>query len=292
MEFQPENISSLESSTQFLIDAMVKASQYVTRGSILENKPFWMVQTEKFSSFFTRIKDKLEAMDNFRTKVIVPVYETHNAHFISELISPEGVVQDDYLKVTLEQSSDFRIKTSPGGIFFQLDKLFLPVSEVYTQSVNYSIKHKNEDMPYPVLILLGFYSTVYHAVKDREDSASMELMKKNIQVLADSLESYDQPVKKTAQGPVDLLQNMLGNFDMGQIGEMMGKVTGDERASKEFGEVFSKMTDVIKSGGNPLDAMGDIIKNASMRLQDEPAPAASAPAPTSEEEVSRIESQE
>jgi hypothetical protein len=57
---------------------------------------------------------------------------------------------------------------------------------------------------------------------------------------------------------------------MGQIGEMMGKVTGDPQASKEFGEVFGKMSDVIKQGGNPLEAMGDIIKSASIRAQDEP----------------------
>ena len=30
------------------------------------------------------------------------------------------------------------------------------------------------------------------------------------------------------------------------------------------------MSDVIKQGGNPLEAMGDIIKSASIRAQDEP----------------------
>jgi len=264
MDFQAEKIATLEGSLQFLIDAMLKTGQYITRDRLLENKPFWMVQTEKFSSFYARINNNLEAMENFRQKVVSPVYETHNVNMINQLIGDDGVVQDDFLKVTLQQSNDFRIKTTPGGVFFQLDKLFLPVSEVYTQAVNYSLQHKQENVPFPVHILLGFYSAVYHSVKDRESGDGMDMLKKNIQVLADSIESYDQPVKRS-QGPVDVLQSMLGNIDMGQIGEMMGKVTGDPQASKEFGEVFSKMTDVIKGGGNPLEAMGDIIKSASMR---------------------------
>lgn len=288
MEFQPEKVSSIEHSVQFLIDAMLKAGQHMTSGSVLENKPFWQVQTEKFSSFYSRIKDKLEAMENFKQQVVTPIYETHNANLLSELVSSEGVVQDEYLKVTLQQSTDFRIKTTPGGIYFQLDKLFLPISEVYTQAVNHSLKNKGSDSPYPVLILVGFYTSVYHAVKDREEPTSMELLKKNIDTLTSSLDSYDQPVQRPMQSPVDLLQNMLGNFDMGQIGEMMGKVTGDERASKEFGEVFSKMTDVIKQGGNPLEAMGDIIKSASVRLQDE-EPASSEETPADLETIQEQE---
>ena len=269
MEFQPERINSLENSMQFLIDAMIKTGNYISKERIAENKPFWMAQTERFSSLYARINNKLEAMESFRQKVIAPVYETHNANMLSRLVNDEGMVQDDFLKVTLQQSNDFRIKTTPGGVFFQLDKLFLPVSEVYTQAVNYSMQHTNENVPFPALILLGFYSSVYHAVKDNESAESMELLKHNITVLSDSMETCDQPVKRP-QGPVDVLQNMLGNIDMGQIGEMMGKVTGDPQASKEFGEVFGKMSDVIKQGGNPLEAMGDIIKSASIRAQDEP----------------------
>ena len=270
MEFQAEQIATLGGSLQFLINAMSKTCQYITRDRLLENKPFWMVQTEKFSSFFNRIKDNLEAMENFRHKVVAPVYETHNVNMLNQLVSSDGVVQDDFLKVTLQQSNDFRIKVSPGGVYFQLDKLFLPISEVYTQAVNYSLSHKNENVPFPVFILLGFYSSIYQAVKDKEDNESMEMLKNNIDVLSDSMETCDQPPPKTTNSPVDMLQSMLGNIDMGQIGEMMGKVTGDPQASKEFGEVFSKMTDVIKNGGNPLDAMGDIIKNASMRVNEEP----------------------
>lgn len=270
MEFNVEQLSSLEGSMKFLIDAMVKTCKYITRERLLENKPFWMVQTEKFSSLFNRIKDKLEAVESFRHKVVAPVYETHNVNLLNRLIDEDGTVQDDFLKVTLQQTNDFRINITPGGVYFQLDKLFLPISEVYTQAVNYSLAHKDENVPYPVQILLGFYSSVYQAVKDKEEAESMDLLKQNIQTLVDGMEVCDQPSTKANKGPVDMLQNMLGNIDMGQIGEMMGKVTGDPQASKEFGEVFGRMTEVIKNGGNPLEAMGDIIKNASMRSHDEP----------------------
>ncbi len=269
MEFNVDKITTLEESMQFLIDAMVKTCKYITRDRLLENKPFWMVQTEKFSSLFNRIKDKLEAVESFRHKVVAPVFETHNVNLMNQLISDDGVVQDDFLKVSLQQTNDFRINVTPGGVYFQLDKLFLPISEVYTQAVNYSLAHKSENVPFPVHILLGFYSSIYQAVKDKEEAESMEMLKQNIQTLVDGMEVCDQPPARANKGPIDMLQNMLGNIDMGQIGEMMGKVTGDPQASKEFGEVFGKMTEVIKNGGNPLDAMGDIIKSASMRSHDE-----------------------
>jgi len=270
MEFQAEQLTTLEGSMQFLINSMIKTCKYITKDRLLENKPFWVVQTEKFSSLFSRIKDKLEAVESFRHKVVAPVYDTHNVNMLNQLIDDSGVVQDDFLKVTLQQTNDFRINVTPGGVYFQLDKLFLPISEVYTQAVNYSLSHKSENVPYPVHILLGFYSTIYQAVKDKEDPESMVMLKQNIQTLLDGMETCDQPATNTKSSPVDMLQSMLGNIDMGQIGEMMGKVTGDPQASKEFGEVFGKMTEVIKGGGNPLDAMGDIIKSASMRSHEEP----------------------
>ena len=109
---------------------MIKTGNYISKERIAENKPFWMAQTERFSSLYARINNKLEAMESFRQKVIAPVYETHNANMLSRLVNDEGMVQDDFLKVTLQQSNDFRIKTTPGGVFFQLDKLFIPVTEL------------------------------------------------------------------------------------------------------------------------------------------------------------------
>jgi hypothetical protein len=49
---------------------------------------------------------------------------------------------------------------------------------------------------------------------------------------------------------------------------MMQKVSGDESSSKEFGEVFGKISETIKDGGNPLEAMGDIIKQVSMHAAE------------------------
>ena len=92
------------------------------------------------------------------------------------------------------------------------------------------------------MLLIGFYSSIYHGVKDKEDGDSKQMIKQNIEVLVNSLEVCDKPAATSRNGPMDMLQSMLGNIDLGQIGEMMGKVTGDPQASKEFGEVFGKMT--------------------------------------------------
>ena len=61
-----------------------------------------------------------------------------------------------------------------------------------------------------------------------------------------------------------MIKNILGNIDFNQIGDMMQKVSGDENSSKEFGEVFGKISDTIKGGGNPLEAMNDIIKQVTV----------------------------
>ena len=80
---------------------------------------------------------------------------------------------------------------------------------------------------------------------------------------------------------------MLGNIDMEQISQMMGNITGDETASKEFSQVFSKISDVVKDGGNPMEAMGELIKQASVnQASSEPVPeTTSNQVPDSELEV-------
>ena len=91
-----------------------------------------------------------------------------------------------------------------------------------------------------------------------------------MKTLRESLEVCDE-VKKTPSesGPMGMIKNMLGNIDFNQIGEMMSKVSGDEKSSKEFSEVFGKLSDSIKNGENPLDVMGDIIKQATVDAAQE-----------------------
>lgn len=267
MEFKPEQLTTLVGSIEFLLNSMLATCRHVTSKRILDNKPFWMVQTEKFSSLFSRIKGSLEAVEKIRRIVIYPVYDVNNASMLDEIFDSEGKVQDEYLRITLQQSNDFKINVKPGGVYFQLDKLFLPISEVYTQAVNYRLTHKEENFPFPIHILLGFYASVYQSVKDKESDESMERLKDNINKLLDAMDFCDQPTVQ-AKGPADIMKRMLGNLDIGQLGEMMGKATGDPQTGKDMSEAFKKMGDVIKDGGNPLDMIGDLLKNASLRAAE------------------------
>lgn len=268
MNFKRDNIATFESSFSFLIDSMLKTCHFLSKNVESKTKSSWSIQTEKFSSFFERIRSKTDVMDNLRSKVVYPIFDTNSSFILDKLISDDNVVQDEFMKVEEDTTTDFKIKTKARGILFSVDRLYLPISEVYTEAVNYSISNKRENIPFPVQILLGFYSCIYHSILGVESDEQASLVKQNIDVLVDSLETCDVPKEQNTRNPMNMLQSMLGNIDMKQIGEMMGKVTGDKEASKEFGEVFGKMTEAIKSGSNPMEIMGDIIKNAAENTED------------------------
>ena len=270
MVFTQEMVSSFKSSMTFLVDSMMETVSYASGGSIMSGKPSYQVQTEKFSSFYDKVKENEEMVDNLRKKVVVPVFNSHSMSFLSNLVGSDGKVQDEFLKVSRVDDSDFKIKVNPDGIYFQVSKVFLPVSEVYTEAVRLSIEKKSENLPFPNKILLGLYSIVFHSIRDEVPKDQLDIVQENRKVLSDSLESCDDtPAERRDTGPMGMIKNILGNIDFNQIGDMMQKVSGDENSSKEFGDVFGKISDTIKNGGNPLEAMGDIIKQVSMNIAEE-----------------------
>ena len=267
MNFKRENISTFQSSLGFLIDSMLTTCNFLNKNTDSNTKSSWSIQTEKFSSFFERIRSNSEVIENLRSKVVYPIFDSNSSFVLGKLIDEDNVVQDDFMKVTEDESGDFKLKTGARGITISVSKLYLPISEVYTEAVNYSVSHKKENIPFPVQILLGFYSCIYHSILGVEPDDQAQLVKENMDVLIESLESCDVPKEQTSRNPMNMIQNMLGNIDMKQIGDMMSKVTGDKEASKEFGEVFSKMTEAIKTGTNPMEIVGDIIKNAAAETE-------------------------
>lgn len=270
MVFSQSMVSDFKSSMSFLIDSMMETLTYVSSGGIMSGKPSHHVQTEKFSSFFDKVKNNEDMLDNLRKKVVVPVFNANSMSFLTNLIDSEGKVQDDFLKTTMKEDTEFKIKVAPDGIFFQISKVFLPVSEVYTEAIKISLDKKSENLPFPNKILLGLYSVVFHSIKEETPPDQLEIIQENVKTLTDSLDSCDEtPTERTDAGPMGMIKNILGNINFDQIGDMMQKVSGDEKSSKEFGEVFGKISDTIKSGGNPLDAMGDIIKQVSMNIAEE-----------------------
>lgn len=281
MTFKEEMVSTFTSSMSFLVDSMMETLSYVSRDNIVTSKPSHTVQTEKFFSFYEKLMassetDRQVLVDNLRNKVVSPVYDKYSLNFLNHLVTEEGKVEDAFLKISAQDRDSLKIRTVPDGLYFQISKVFLPVSEVYTEAVKVSLQKKGENLPFPNKILLGLYSVVYHAISDRLDRDMMNYFTENIKTLKESLDVCDEVKQKPVdQGPMGLIKNMLGNIDFNQIGDMMAKVSGDEKSSKEFGEVFGKLSDTIKNGGNPLDVMGDIIKQATMDAAEhmEEAPA-------------------
>ena len=267
MSFKPEMISDFKSSMSFLVSSMLETMSRVARERIMSGKQSHHVQTEKFSSFFDKISDNDEMLSNLSKKVVVPVFNAHSLSLLSSLIGVDGKVEDSFLKIEKDSEDDtsFKIKTTPEGIFFQISKVFLPISEVYTDAVRITVANRSENLPYPNKILLGLYSTIFHSIKDTTPADQLEIIESNVKTLVDSLDSYEEPVAPAREaGPMGMIKNILGNIDFNQIGDMMQKVSGDENSSKEFGEVFGKISDTIKGGGNPLEAMNDIIKQVTV----------------------------
>lgn len=281
MDFSLDRIKDFPSSVSFLTDTMIQSGKYVYQNEGMLGKPFWLAQSEKFSSFYERIKRKEEAIDKLKLDVFKPVFSKYELEFNSKLINDENKVQDEFLKVLLEDeeasssssSMDLMINNSR-GLYFKAGKLPLPFSETYSQVTAHNKKYQIKNNPYPLLLLVGLYSSIFNAVKEQETAMTNQCFKDNIQILLDGLEGCDgiPKRKQTDNNPMSMLQNMMQSFDFGELSKMMGKVTGDEKAAAEFGEVFGKMTESIKKGDNPLESMGEIIKNVSSRMEDEEDP--------------------
>jgi len=275
---------TLEESLEFLVDSMVEGCKFLMRAKMSLTKPTWVVETEKFGSLVTKIKDDVTLVNNLKVKSIRPVYDLHKQSLTTSIVDDKSKVQDDFLRCDTDMSG-FVLRTEPEGLFFSVGKLHLPVSEVYTHTVK-CMEKDHENISHPVKILLGLYCVMYHTAEHSEEK---EALQKNVELMVSSLDSRDE-TKSSMPNPMNMVQNMLGNIDINQISEMMGNITGDEKASKEFSQIFSKMSDVVKDGGNPMEAMGELIKQASLNQaqapESDPAPVTvseqtpeSAPAP-------------
>jgi len=295
MSFREDMVSDFRTSMTFLIDSMMQTFYFSARGQMMASKPGWAVQVEKFSSLFDKIKDNQEMVDNMKQRVVASFFREHTFSLANRLINDDGTVDDSFLKLDKGEEDDgdsYKIRTQPKGLYLQVSKVFLPLSEVYTEAVRLCVANRGQNLPFPNRILLGLYSSIYYSVVGDVDADQVAVIKDNIKTLKESLEVCNE-VKptRTEGGPVDMIKNLLGNINFDQIGDMMSKVTGDEKSSKEFGEVFGKISDTIKSGGNPLDAMGDIIKQATVSAAEEEKQQGSTEetAPSSEETTSTEE---
>jgi len=272
MSFKEDMVSDFKKSMDFLIDSMMQTYHFSTQGKFNTSKPFWAVQVEKFSSLYDKIKDNQEMVDNLKNKVVSQFYRDNSFSLANKLINEDGSVDDLFMKLEkgYDEDETYKIRTTPRGLYFQVSKVFLPLSEVYTEAVKLCVANRDQNLPFPNKILLGMYSVVRFSVTGDIDSEQEAVLRANISTLKESLEICNEvKTQRNDGGPIDMIKSMLGNIDFDQIGDMMNKVTGDEKSSKEFGEVFGRISDTIKSGGNPLDTMGEIIKQATVTAAEE-----------------------
>jgi hypothetical protein len=259
MNFSGEKLKTFPSSVGFLVDTMIQAGKHVYRQKNMVEKPFWLVQSEVFSSFFEKIKHNEQGVNKLKNDVFKPLYEEYEGHFNGNLIDPNNKVQDDFLKVDVNDKQEGVRIVKSQGLFFKAGKGCLPFSDTYSQVVKYN---KEKNSPYPLLLLIGLYSSIYNAVKDQETVETNNFFIKNIQILINGLEGCDGvPKKKVENNPMNMLKNMMSNFN---IGEMMG----DDKMGKEFGDVFSQMQSAMEEGGNPMEAMGKVFKNISSKMSE------------------------
>ena len=57
MTFKDEMVQDFTSSMSFLIESMLETLNFSSRGTIIANKPSHTVQTEKFFSFYEKMKN-------------------------------------------------------------------------------------------------------------------------------------------------------------------------------------------------------------------------------------------
>jgi len=267
------NINDVKSSLSFLMSSMVDAGRHSMRETFGMQKPSWLSQTERFESFFSQLSADETAINSFKEKFIVPMFKKHELNFTLPVINDKDVIQDDFIKIK-DDDTQLKLRKEPRGLFLHSDdgsalkSLYLPISEAYTSAVEMSMKDKQRNVMLPVRLLLGFYSTLFYSLKDLPEHAThddLESIRSNIKVLNEYMESLDTKEDDVQQdeGPMGLIKGLLGNVNFDQIGEMMNKVTNDEKASEEFKTVFDRMTQGIQGGKAPMDVMGDIIKEAT-----------------------------
>lgn len=244
------------------IDTLVEATGYYMDYSYSITKPVWIKQVEQFSSFYAKIKDDDDVVTNFRTKVVAPFFEENAERIVQPVANEKGVIQDKFLILTETSDEEITVNNIPKGLFFHVAKVYLPISQVYSE-VKRLVKKRKDNVPHLENILMALYKVCLCLTKDE---AQIKTLEGNIELLSESLEVRDEPVKKTKNTPVDIIQSMLGNINFDQLGGMIKQISSDESTSKEFNDIFGKVSESMAKGKNPLDAMNTILTKATVDI--------------------------
>jgi hypothetical protein len=270
MEFNRSIVSNFEGSFDFLSKSLSNSCEFLNKKDVKSaNK--WQIQVDVFLTVIDMIKkekvedSKMHPIEGLKNNIMYPIFQEHSTMLTSPIIE-DDVVRDSFIKIPKTDSS----KELPRGIKIEFGKYCLPVSEIYTEMVTFSINNKDLNTTLPIRILLGFFSTIYHTITLKEDSDTLILIKENIDKLVEYIESNEVANRRqTSSNPMDMIQKALGGMDMSKISDMFNRVSGNGEASKEFDSVLSKMSDGMKSGKPFTDVMGDLVKDVSLNASNE-----------------------
>jgi hypothetical protein len=246
-EFDRTVISNLPKSLGWFVRSLNLACNTMMRGVKFSDKPEYIKKTEAFTEVIIEgiaLKDKVK-LENFRTRVLKPIYEQNYTEIISKVIPSEGKVDDKFMKEGLE---------------IKVGSNVLPVSEIYT-NITKRIKDKNLRSIHPPKILLGFFAVMFYTMKEEEseeNKETLDMISDNMDSMINSIEDILRPPSPTGGGMMD----MIKNFNPGKMSEMFNKMGQDPRMSEEFKKAHGKVAEILKSD-NPSEVMGELFKEMS-----------------------------
>jgi len=250
VEFDRTLISNLPKSLAFFIRSLVLSCNTLLKGVRLSDKPKYVEQSEEFSEFFENILREKGAVEKFREKILKDIYEDNYTDIISKAIDDDNNPHDSFMLDDLN---------------FNFGKFCLPISTIYKNITEYAKKNRSV---HPPKIMLGFYATMFHTVKnDGETKETLDLISNNINIMIEAIEDISRPLPSSSSG--NFLMDALKKFNPGEATEMFNKIGSDPRMSEEFKKVHGKVTDIFKSE-NPMDALNSLFKEMSAEAASHP----------------------
>ena len=125
------------------LNVLLDCCKYYNEYSYTITKPVWVKQNEQFLSFWTKIKDDDDMVINFKNKVIIPFFNDNRADILKSITNEDGVILDKFLQIDLTEENDITLNNIPRGLFLHINKVYLPVSQIYTETRNLIKKRKD-----------------------------------------------------------------------------------------------------------------------------------------------------
>lgn len=233
-------------------------------------KPSYLEQCEKFQSMIDKAMEKYHdtVYEKIQTKVMMPIYENHILDFSGKITDESGRIQDGFIRLADEPSRDLTIRSVPKGMYLEFHSRIVPISEIYTRAVKFSLR-SDDRPPYPNKILLGLFYMIQRTLVEQDTgSESLEAIQKNITVLEESLEELDEPEESSQQGFLGgLFNGLFQNEETKKISESFQNFVKSDNFQEQFGTILSSVQDVVKNAdtSNPMEMISNLAQSEDMK---------------------------